>query len=105
MLSKIREILLTQYIGTVLIALLACNAVITLVSTILRNIGWSIRHQHLGSVVAASDPFNYGNLVFSLVTILLYLLVAYLLSRWLFPSASPLVTEGTDNPSGGPAQL
>jgi hypothetical protein len=104
MLTKIREILLTQYIGTVVIALLGCNAAITLITTILQDVFWFVRHQRLQSEMGASDPFRYDDLAYSVLTVLLYLSVAYLLSRWLFPLPSPSgVAEGADDLSDGPS--
>jgi hypothetical protein len=94
MLSKIREILLTQYIGAILVALLGSQAVSTVIIAVARNGFWYFDQRHNQSVLATSGPpFPWENLIFSLVTVLLYLLAAYSLARWLFPAAplSPAV--------------
>jgi hypothetical protein len=96
MLKKIHQILLTKYMGSILVALLAWQALIELIQTVLRTTFWFISDQRGRSVLGSSHtPFPWENLVFSAVTMLLYLLVAYFLARWLYP-VDPLPTTVTD---------
>jgi len=93
MLTKLREILLTQYIGSILVALLVWQAAIEVVSTLVRTGFWVFNHQRSQSVFrTTSTPFPWDNLVFSAVTLILYLLTAYVLASWLYSASRP-VTE------------
>jgi hypothetical protein len=99
MLEKLREILLTQYIGSILVALLACNAVITLTTYLLQAAIWVFNDQRTRSVLGSSHPaYPWDNLVYSAATIILYLLTAYFLARWLYEGTAAT----TDAPSGEP---
>lgn len=88
MIVKIREILLTQYIGAILIALMGWQAVVVLVGTAIRDLGWFVRQQQNASVVgSAGTTFPWVSLIDAAITMFLYLLVGYLLARWLYPLA------------------
>lgn len=91
MFSKLREVLLTQYIGSILIALLVWQAAFEVITTAVRAGFWISNHHHTESVFGGSSrtPFPWDNLVFSAVTVALYLLTGYSLARWLYPPASP----------------
>ena len=106
MFSKLREILLTQYIGSILIALLFWQAAIEVITTIVRTGFWVSNHRHAESVFggSSSTPFPWDNLIFSAVTIALYLLTAFGLARWLYPSASPIAPEIEEEPALDRAQ-
>ena len=90
MVAKLREILLTEHIGPILIALLLLQAAIEVVTRIVRIGFWVFDHRHTTSVlgVASDAPFRWDNLTFSAVCAFLYLLAAYGLARWLFPAAA-----------------
>lgn len=94
MLSKLREILLTQYIGSILVALLVWQAAIEVITTAVRTGYWFSNHRHTESVFGESSraPFPWDNLIFSAVTVALYLLTAYGLARWLYPP-QPIAPE------------
>ena len=79
----IREVLLTQYIGAMVVALLCCEALITVVSTVVR-VG-SLFMQYRNTLGPSSFPFPWDTIVFAVVAIALYLLAAYFLVRWLYP--------------------
>jgi len=100
MFSKLREILLTQYIGSILVALLVWQAVIEVITTIVRTGFWFSNHRHTESVFGGSSrsPFPWDNLIFSAVTVAPYLLTAYGLARWLFPAAAPPAQNGNETP-------
>ena len=109
MVQKLREILLTQYIGSILVALLACNAVVTLTTTFVRDVFWVINDQRTRSVLGSlHPPFPWDNVVASAVTVALYLLIAYSLARWLHPAVAgvPIAAEaGSEEPSSDQAEL
>jgi H+/Cl- antiporter ClcA len=101
MFEELREILRTQYIGSILIALIAGNAVATLTTSFVRNIFWVINDQRTRSVLGSSHPpFPWDNLIYSASTVLLYLLIAYSLARWLYPAAATATAEGEGTDSG-----
>ncbi len=101
MFLKLREILLTQYIGSMLVALLVLQATIELITTAVRTGFWFSNHRHTESVFggSSSSPFPWDNLIYSAVTVALYLLTAYALARWLYPAASPIVPKETESGS------
>jgi hypothetical protein len=87
MVEKLREILLTKYIGSILIALLCSQALIVLIEKIVQTIFWVIYDQRSHSVLESSrSSFAWDNLIFSVVTGALYLAVAYALAQWLYPT-------------------
>jgi hypothetical protein len=89
MIAKVREILLTQYIGAILVACIGCHAAIAFVGVIVRDAAWYIAQQRYRSVFGRSTvPFPWENLIFTVINIVLYLLLAYFLARWLYPRAS-----------------
>ena len=103
MFSKLREILLTQYIGSILIALLVWQAAIEVVTTAARTGFWFSSHHHSESVLGGSSgaPFPWDNVIFAASTVALYLLTAYGLARWLYPPAS---TDAQPDVEGQPAR-
>jgi hypothetical protein len=101
MFLKLREILLTQYIGSILVALLAWQGAVEVITTTVRTGFWFASHHHSESVFGGSSrsPFPWDNLIYSAVTVALYLLTAYALARWLYPAASPIVPKETESGS------
>ena len=90
MLSKVREILLTQYIGSILIALLGCQALVVLVTTVVSTASRYVDQQRNQSVLVPSRiSVDWDSVVLAGVAIALYLFSAYLLARWLYPTAQP----------------
>ena len=101
MFSKLREILLTQYIGSILVALLVWQAAIEVITTAVRTGFWFSKHPHTESVFGGPSgaPFPWDNLIFAAVLVALYLLTAYGLARWLFPAvAPPPAQNGNETP-------
>jgi hypothetical protein len=98
MAQKLREILLTHYIGSILVALLCWEAVIVVIQNVLRAVFWVVNDQRTHSAFETSHPsFPWDNIVFSAVTVALYVLVAYWLARWLYPANSPLLPQPASN--------
>lgn len=94
--NKIREILLTEYIGAILVALLVSDAIIALITLLVGQIYWHVAlagryHESLGHSVLTA-----------LVKMLLYLGSAYLLARWLYGAKPPVTREGTGPIQAGP---
>jgi hypothetical protein len=106
MLSKLREILQTQYIGSILVALLVWQAAIEIVTTVVRTGFWYFNQRHSQSVLVPSGtPYPWENLVFSVVTVALYLLTAYALALWLYPATVPAaVAETSEQPQDQPGE-
>jgi hypothetical protein len=89
--NKIREILLTEYIGAILVALLASEAIIALVTLLVGQIYWHVAlagryHESLGHSILTA-----------LVKMLLYSGSAYLLARWLYGTKPPVTRESTES--------
>jgi hypothetical protein len=90
--NKIREILLTEYIGAILVALLVSEAIIALVTLLVGQIYWHVAlagryHESLGHSILTT-----------FVRMLLYLASAYMLARWLYGAKPPVNPEGTESP-------
>ncbi|HTW30544.1 MAG TPA: hypothetical protein VMD76_02635 [Candidatus Sulfotelmatobacter sp.] len=103
MFSKLREILLTQYIGSILIALLAVQALAELITTVVWTGFWVFNHSRADSVLGGSSsaPFRWENLISDGVKIALYFLTAYGLARWLYAAQAPIThdeLEGEPSP-------
>jgi hypothetical protein len=101
MLSKLREILQTQYIGSILVALLVWQAAIEIVTTVVRSGFWYFNQRHSQSVLVPSGtPYPWDNFIFSAVTVALYVLAAYALARWVYPATAP--AAASEEPPGQP---
>jgi hypothetical protein len=96
MVQKLREILLTRYIGSILVALLCWQALVVVIERVVQTLFWVINDQRDRSALGSPhSAFPWDNFVFSGVTITLYLLGAYALARWLYP-ADPLPLTPVD---------
>lgn len=92
----IREILLTEYIGAILVALLLADAISTLFTILVTQL--SIHLHPPPQMVLDRMPSPSYSILAAFIKIALYLLSAYLLGRWLYgkhpattsESASPL---------------
>lgn len=86
MLSKLRETLLTEYIGSILIALLLWGAMSEFITRVIRIVSWTFNHRHQESVLGiwSATPFAWDHLLATAVTIALYLGAAYALAKWLY---------------------
>ena len=105
MFQKLREILLTRYIGSILVALLCWQALIVLIENVVRILFWVINDQRGHTAFGSPHPsFPWDNLILSAVNITLCLLTAYLLAQWLYPADPPpsIPTDSMDEPSPEP---
>ena len=85
MFAKLREIFVRQYIGAMLVALLVWHGGVDLITRIARIVYWYL-NDHRSVLTTSHDAFPWENLVFSVVSIVLYLLAALGLVRWLYGS-------------------
>jgi hypothetical protein len=83
MFAKLREIFVQQYIGAMLIALFVWQSGVELITRIDRII-YSYRNARRSVLAPSHYGFPWENLVFSAISIALYLLSAYLLAQWLY---------------------
>ena len=88
--NKIREILLTEYIGAILVAMLFWGAIAALITLLVGQIYWHVAfagryHESLGHSILTT-----------LVKMLLYLGSAYLLARWLYDATPPVAGESAE---------
>jgi hypothetical protein len=100
MFAKLREVLLTQYIGAFLIALLVWEAAVEIVTRVVR-IGYWLSHAHHPSVLGdySRDPFRWDGLVLTIVSVGIYFAAAYGLGKWLYPLEVPKVTDKSGVPT------
>jgi len=85
----IREILLTEYIGAILVAVLIADAFSALISTAGGQLSYYIQFgRHAASLNAHGFSTTYSVLG-ALTRIILFLASAYLIARWLYPADSP----------------
>jgi len=98
---KIRELLLTQYIGAIVIGLVISQAITSFVMAILVPATFYLAERSAPrSVFGFSEPqpFNWDRLVLNLIGVALYLAVAYLLLRWLYLRGEGKI-ESADDPA------
>jgi len=95
--NRIREILRTEYIGAILVALLVSNAIIALVSLLAGQIYY---HAFLARRYAAKIPAeSQSHSIFTaLVRMGLYLAAAYLIEQWLYGAKPPVTRESIEAP-------
>ena len=82
---RIREIFLTQYIGAIVIGMLAAQTIGGVISLLMQPVIWYTQSRESRSVMqSALPPFPWSQLLPSLITIALYVVVSYLLFVWLY---------------------
>jgi hypothetical protein len=82
--KRIREILLTQYIGAITIGFILAQATVQFIDN-LAQIGvryWEIQ-QSAGRVLD-DRPFPWASVIISMASVGLHLLVGFLMIRWLY---------------------
>jgi hypothetical protein len=85
----IREILLTEYIGAIVVAVLVADAFSALITTVVAQISLhaQLRHNPMLDTHRLSTTYS---LLDAFSRIALYLISAYLIARWLYPVKSIL---------------
>ena len=84
---RIRELLLTQYIGAIVIGLVLSQAIISFVTAVLVPAAWYLAERSAPRSVlgfSSPQPFNWDRFLLNLIAVALYVLVAYSLLRWLY---------------------
>lgn len=80
---KIREILLTEYIGAILIAVLIADAFSALITLLISQISYYARFPTHASIQSVRLSTTYSTLS-AAVRIALFLGSAYVIARWLY---------------------
>jgi hypothetical protein len=80
----IREILLTEYIGAIVVAVLVTDAAAAIITTAVAQISYYLQfgHNAIADSHRLSTPYTTLG---ALSRVALYLGSAYLLARWLYP--------------------
>jgi ABC-type Fe3+-siderophore transport system permease subunit len=83
--KRIREILLTQYIGAITVGFILAQAAIHFINEIAGAVAeyWAIQ-QDQGSAMGTPRSFHWANFIVSMASVALHLLVGVLLIRWLY---------------------
>jgi len=103
--SRIREILLTQYIGAITIALVAAQGLTAIVNLATIPLRWYLEFHNPGSqsvlfnATPRQIPFPWQGALMGATGVVLYLGVAYGLLRWLYPTASKDVHPPSEDDS------
>jgi hypothetical protein len=80
-----REILLTEYIGAILVAVLIADACSALITAVITQVSY---HFYLAKRFGVKESLGFSpaySALQSLVRICIYLTLAYFLARWLYP--------------------
>lgn len=91
MLERIKQILLTQYIGAIIVAFIGVQGILGVLGVFMQPVFWMLTGQRRTSVFVAPErpAFDWNVLLASTVNAALHLLVAYLLFRWLYMQERP----------------
>jgi hypothetical protein len=83
--KRVREILLTQYIGAITIGFIFAQAATHFINGITQVAAqyWTIQQDYRG-VMGAPRSFPWASFIVSMSSVVLHLLVAFLLIRWLY---------------------
>ena len=93
--NRIREILLTEYIGAILVALLVSDAIIALIALLAGQIFYhAFLASQAGRIPAESQLHS---ILTTLVKMVLYLATACILVRWLYGAKPPVTRESTES--------
>ena len=101
--ARLREILLTQYIGAVMIGLVLAQAITAFVNAIVQSGAayWAMEQSR--STLGTAPQFSWRNFIVSMVSVVLYVFISVALIRWLYAEPD---TEADQEPmENGEAQL
>ncbi len=103
MIQRIKQVLLTQYIGAIVIAFLGTDAVLNVIRIVAQIVEDPIvaRVNRQSVLYPPVTRWTWGVLVPTAVTAVLQLLTAYLLFRWLYlrNQRAAQASDGEDEPS------
>jgi hypothetical protein len=103
--DRIRDILLAHYIGAITIGLVLAQAIFGFVNALVQAITTYWALQQARGVMEQPRSYSLTNLIASLATVALYLLICFVLIRWLYFEAeteSPHGEEDSQSDGGTP---
>ena len=101
MLVRLKQILLSQYIGAIAIGFVAAQGVLALVSLSLVPINWALFDRY--RTMSIRNPFMRQNLVPPAIHAALDFLVVFLLIRWLYCAPDSSKNDGGGGANEEPA--
>jgi hypothetical protein len=81
---KVRQILLTEYIGAIIIGFLLAQALAATISTIVQSISLYLEGRSRSSDFGGPRGFEFGALVPPAISVILEVLTAFILIYWLY---------------------
>jgi len=102
--KKLREILLTQYIGAITIGLVLAQSIFGFVNAFVQAGATYIALRQARSVMARVPGFSWQNFITSMVTVFLYAVICFLLIRWLYSDPAVEAKEDSASPSEATSQ-
>jgi hypothetical protein len=94
LMRTIRQILLTEYIGAIVVAVLVADACSAFFTTVVTQASFHLRNPTIDSRGLHGLSSTYSVLE-TLTRVALYLISAYLLARWLYPAQTKVAGLGT----------
>lgn len=94
---KLRQILLTEYIGAIIIGFLLAQALAATISTIVQTISFYLEGRR-ASVFGGRGGFEFGALVPPAISVILEVLTAFILLYWLYWSGDAPAERETTEP-------
>jgi hypothetical protein len=91
----IREILLTEYIGAIVVAVLVADAFTALITTVVAQITYHLQFRD-GAMANVHRLSTTYSALGALTKIVLYLASAYLIARWLYHAKANESTSAQD---------
>ena len=95
----IRQILQTEYIGAIVVAVLIADACSALFTAAVEQISYHFYFAENNMPRAGRLSITYSVLA-TLTRVALYLISAYLLARWLYPAKTGIAGHGTESQEG-----
>jgi len=99
--ARIREILLTQYIGAIVIGFIVAQGLLEMVGLAMLPVRWYLQGHNSGTQsvlfnqAPSQVPFPWQSALSGFTTLVLYFGVSYAFARWSYPAiASPM--EGSE---------
>jgi hypothetical protein len=81
---KLRQILLTEYIGAIIIGFLLAQALAATISTVVQTISFYLEGRSRSSVFGGRGGFEFGALVPPAISVILEVVTAFVLIYWLY---------------------
>jgi hypothetical protein len=102
---RIREILLSQYIGAITVGFILAQAVIQFINEIAQAVlSYWVIQQTRESALSGARSFPWTNFIVSMASIALHLLFGFLLIRWLYATEEMQSGDVGGEASGGESE-